>query len=140
MTCKERGRVAKLTCAMQYVNNPELSSPEETRCQFNGSKADIKLGIDVHQDFYVVVEQVGGSNPKPAQRFGKEAFLHWAAKLKSRRRRPARLRCGRRWYPDANAISHAKHRSRSHNAVIRVYDETRNVIETHEQAGEFKEC
>jgi transposase len=68
---------------MQYVNNPELSSPEETRCQFNGSKADIKLGIDVHQDFYVVVEQVGGSNPKPAQRFGKEAFLHWAAKLKS---------------------------------------------------------
>src|SRR5205814_1278025 len=24
-----------------------------------------------------------GSNPKPAQRFGKEAFLHWAAKLKS---------------------------------------------------------
>ena len=83
MTCKERGRVAKLSRAMQYVNNPELSSPEETRSQFNGSKADIKLGIDVHQDFYVVVEQVGGSNPKPAQRFGKEAFLHWAAKLKS---------------------------------------------------------
>ena len=35
----------------------------------------------MHQDFYVVVEQVGGSCPKPAQRFGKEAFLHWAAKL-----------------------------------------------------------
>jgi transposase len=61
----------------------ELSSPEETRCQFNGSKADIKLGIDVHQDFYVVVEQVGGSNPKPPQRFRKEAFLPWAAKRKS---------------------------------------------------------
>jgi transposase len=28
--------------------------------------------------------QVDGSNPKPAQRFRKEAFLHWAAKLKSR--------------------------------------------------------
>jgi transposase len=28
---------------------------------------------------------VGGSNPKPAQRFRKEAFLHWAAKLKSQR-------------------------------------------------------
>src|SRR5213594_4884728 len=39
------------------------------------------LGIDVHQDFYVVVEQVGGTNPKPPQRFGKQAFLHWAAKL-----------------------------------------------------------
>src|SRR5438132_12301030 len=42
-----------------------------------------KLGIDVHQDFYVVVEQVGGSNPKPPQRFRKQAFLHWATKLKS---------------------------------------------------------
>src|SRR6266566_876883 len=82
MTCKERGRVAKLTRAMQYVNNTELSSAEETRCQFNGSKADIKLGIDVHQHFYTVVMQVGGCNPKPAQRFAKEAFLHWAAKLK----------------------------------------------------------
>src|SRR5438128_11787285 len=68
---------------MHYVDNTtELSSHKETRCQFNGSKADIKLGIDVHQDFYVVVEQVGGSNPKPAQRFRKEAFLPWAAKRK----------------------------------------------------------
>ena len=68
---------------MQYVsNNTELSSHEETRCQFNGSKAVIKLGIDVHQQFYTVVEQVGGSNPKPPQRFRKEAFLHWAARLK----------------------------------------------------------
>jgi transposase len=68
---------------MHYVNYTELSSHEETRCQFNGSKADIKLGIDVHQDFYVVVEQVGGSNPKPPQRFRKEAFLQWATKLQS---------------------------------------------------------
>jgi len=65
------------------ITNTELSSEEETRHQFNGGKADIKLGIDVHQDFYVVVEQVGGSNPKPPQRFAKEAFLHWAAKVKS---------------------------------------------------------
>ena len=68
---------------MQYVNNTELSSHEETRSQFNGSKADIKLGIDVHQHFYTVVIQMGGSNPKPPQRFSKEAFLHWAARLKS---------------------------------------------------------
>jgi transposase len=61
-----------------------LSSLEETRCQFNGGKCTIKLGIDVHQDFYVVVEQVGGSNPKPPQRFAKEAFLHWAARLKQK--------------------------------------------------------
>ena len=38
-----------------------------------------------------------------------------------------------------NAIGYAMHRSRSHDAVIRVYDELGNVIETHEQAGDFKE-
>jgi transposase len=68
---------------MHYINNTESSSHEETRCQFNGGRCAIKLGIDVHQDFYVVAEQLGGSNPKPPQRFRKEAFLHWAAKLKS---------------------------------------------------------
>ena len=69
---------------MNSVYHTELSSLEETRCQFNGGRCAIKLGIDVHQDFYVVVMQQGGSNPKPPQRFAKEAFLHWAAKLKSR--------------------------------------------------------
>jgi hypothetical protein len=29
--------------------------------------------------------------------------------------------------------------SRSHDAVIRVYDEAGNVLETHEQTGEFNE-
>ena len=42
--------------------------------------------------------------------------------------------------PDAvnNAIGYAKFFSRSHDAVIRVYDKAGNVIETHEHAGEFK--
>jgi transposase len=66
---------------MHSITNTELSSHEETRCQFNGGRCAIKLGIDVHQDFHVVVEQVGGTNPKPPQRFHKQAFLHWAAKL-----------------------------------------------------------
>src|SRR5216117_272892 len=61
--------------------NTELSSHEGTRCQFNGGTGAIELGIDVHQDFYVVVMQEGGANPKPPQRFGKQAFLHWVAKL-----------------------------------------------------------
>src|SRR5207237_1950361 len=63
------------------IENTELSSHEGTRSQFNGSRAIIKLGIDVHQDYYVVVKQEGGTNPKPAQRFRKETFLHWATKL-----------------------------------------------------------
>jgi hypothetical protein len=50
---------------------------------------------------------------------------------------------GRLWCadPDAvsNAIGYAKFRSRSHRAVIRVYDEAGNVIETHGRAGDFKE-
>jgi hypothetical protein len=39
----------------------------------------------------------------------------------------------------SNAIGYAEHRRRSHHAVIRVYDEAGNVIETHEHTGEFKE-
>jgi hypothetical protein len=50
---------------------------------------------------------------------------------------------GRLWYGEPNAISnaigYAKFRSRSHDAVIRVYHESGNVIETHEHAGDFKE-
>jgi hypothetical protein len=37
----------------------------------------------------------------------------------------------------SNAIGYAKFYSRSHDAVIRVYDAAGNVIETHEHAGEF---
>jgi hypothetical protein len=47
---------------------------------------------------------------------------------------------GRLWYdtPD-NAIGYAMHSSRSHDAVIRVYDAAGNVIETHQHKGDFKE-
>ena len=40
--------------------------------------------------------------------------------------------------PRANAIGYAKFYSRSHDAVIRVYDDAGNVIETHEEAGDFR--
>jgi hypothetical protein len=40
--------------------------------------------------------------------------------------------------PD-HAIGYAVHRSRSHHGMIRVYDSTGNVIETHEHKGDFKE-
>ena len=39
----------------------------------------------------------------------------------------------------ANAIGYAQHYSRSHDAVIRVYDDAGNVIEAHEHKGDFKE-
>ena len=50
---------------------------------------------------------------------------------------------GRLWYgePNAvgNAIGYAKFFSRSHDAVIRIFDEAGNVKETHRHAGDFKE-
>jgi len=50
---------------------------------------------------------------------------------------------GRLWYdgPNAlsNAIGYAMQYSRSVDAVIRVYDEAGNVMETHENAGDFRE-
>ena len=49
---------------------------------------------------------------------------------------------GSLWYGEPNAISnaigYAKHRSRSHDAVIRVYDDAGDVIETDDQTGGFK--
>ena len=50
---------------------------------------------------------------------------------------------GRLWYgePNAveNAIGYALHRSRADDAVIRVYDDAGNLIETHDHKGDFKE-
>jgi hypothetical protein len=45
----------------------------------------------------------------------------------------------RLWYgtPD-NAIGYAMHSSRSHDAVIRVYDPAGNVMETHEHKSDFR--
>jgi len=46
---------------------------------------------------------------------------------------------GRLWYtkPD-DAIGYATFYSRSHHAVIRVYDDAGNLIETYEHVGELK--
>jgi hypothetical protein len=53
------------------------------------------------------------------------------------------LPIGRLWYGEPNAISnavnYARFYSRSHDAVILVYDDAGDVIETHKHAGEFKE-
>jgi hypothetical protein len=50
------------------------------------------------------------------------------------------LAFARLWYAKPNdAIDYAKFYSRSHDGVIRVYDEAGHVIETHEYAGDFKQ-
>ena len=54
-----------------------------------------------------------------------------------------RLRCGPIWYagPDAvrYAVAYAKYCSHSNRAIIRVFNEGGNVIETQEHAGNFRE-
>jgi len=53
------------------------------------------------------------------------------------------LAFGRLWHGErdavSNAVDYANFRSRSHYAVIRVYDAVGNVTETDEHAVEFKE-
>jgi len=47
---------------------------------------------------------------------------------------------GRLWYDTSDyAIGYAMHSSRSHRAVIRVYDAAGTAIETHEHKGDFRE-
>jgi hypothetical protein len=50
---------------------------------------------------------------------------------------------GALWYGEPNAVAsaigYAEHCSRSHDAVICVYDEAGNVIETQNRKGDFKE-
>jgi hypothetical protein len=53
---------------------------------------------------------------------------------------PNVLPFGRLWYGEPDAIGYAKFYSRSHDAVIRVYDEAGNVIETHDHAGDLRSC
>jgi hypothetical protein len=46
---------------------------------------------------------------------------------------------GRLWYDKLDhAIGYAMHSSRSHDAVIHVYDDVGNLIGTHEHKGDFK--
>ena len=49
------------------------------------------------------------------------------------------LPLGRLWYGEvSDAVDYTKFFSRSHDAVIRVYDEAGNVIEMHEHTGDFR--
>jgi hypothetical protein len=53
------------------------------------------------------------------------------------------LASGTLWYGEPNgvnnAVGYAKFFSRSHSVVIRVFDESDAVIETHEHGGDFQE-
>ncbi len=81
----------------------------------------------------------GGSNPEQCRRFGYRSAINDSEGSSGFDLISDALPFGRLWYgePNAasNAIDYAKFYIRSHDAVIRVYDEADNVIETHEHAG-----
>jgi len=57
------------------------NNSQRRREQVSATKANvIKLGLDVHATEIVVVRQVDGATPQPAQKFEWAAFLKWAAK------------------------------------------------------------
>lgn len=63
---------------MNPNNNPSPASP--TAPQGIKPHRLIKLGVDVHWREHVVVRQIDGTAPQPAQRFAPEAFVAWVAK------------------------------------------------------------
>jgi hypothetical protein len=76
----------------------------------------------------------GCANPK---KFHANLTSCWIAKL---RFNVVAAAVGRVWYSEVpHTIGYADFCSRSHDPVIRVYGDAGNVIETHEQKGEFKE-
>ena len=78
----------KLTTVM-FTNNRQTTPPataatttSPTASAPQGVKPHrlIKLGVDVHWREHVVVRQIDGTAPQPAQRFAPEAFVAWVAK------------------------------------------------------------
>ena len=60
----------------------EPSVPAKAAAKDCGLHRSIKLGLDVHADRYVVVRQIDGGVPQPAQGFTPAQFLAWAARQK----------------------------------------------------------
>ena len=56
------------------------TSPTATAPQGGKLHRLIKLGVDVHWREHVVVRQIDGTAPQPAQRFAPDAFVAWVAK------------------------------------------------------------
>jgi len=63
------------------TNTDKITEHEPGSVQAPTPKAQtLKLGIDVHADRYVVVRQLDGNTPQPAQTFRPAALLEWVSK------------------------------------------------------------
>ena len=108
---------------------------EATPCE--STRGGFIVGIDMNQTISLVPEKVA------IIILMKSRFASKTAAIGSKKAISDVLPYSRLWYAEPNAIrsaiGFAKFFSRSHDAVIRVYDEAGNVIETHEHIGHFKE-
>jgi len=77
MVCWSGERGVRYTRPNEHTT--QHNNSHDRREQVSASQAiPIKLGIDVHADFYVVVRQVDGQHPQPPQKFTATEFLDWA--------------------------------------------------------------
>ena len=58
------------------TNKTSASQPGSVQAPITRAQA-LKLGLDVHIDRDVVVRQIDGNTPQPAQTFTLAAFLEW---------------------------------------------------------------
>src|SRR5690606_10336169 len=88
----ERQRIARssaeeedLAAAILAAATPAAATPAAAAAATEAPASpraheNIKLGIDVHLDRYVVVRQIDGGAPQPPQRFSPAQFVEWANK------------------------------------------------------------
>jgi transposase len=68
------------TAQKAVPTQPTAAVRPTERAPGHRAHAVIKLGIDVHADRFVVVRQIDGGAPQPAQRFSPSQFIEWAQK------------------------------------------------------------
>ena len=61
-------------------NKPDTNTHCNTEAKAQVQYTQIKLGVDVHADFYLVVRQIDSATPQPAQKMTPEKFLEFAAR------------------------------------------------------------
>ena len=66
------------------VHSPVVTADADISHQYQTSVPAIKLGLDIHQERYVVVAQEDHATPKPARRLRPEEFVPWVQSLLAR--------------------------------------------------------
>jgi transposase len=66
------------------VHHERVAALTVTGNQHTTHRPTIKLGVDIHQERYVVVAQEDHATPKPARRFRPEEFVPWVESLLAR--------------------------------------------------------